>query len=364
MRDTFCVEWDKAHGAKLVDFHGWRLPVSYSKGILFEHEATRTRAGLFNISHMGRIWVTGPDALPLSNYAFTNDLVPTAPGSAEYGMLLNGTGGVIDDVILYKESPERVFWVVNATNIEKDVAQLGMLAAGRKATVENISDPTSMMALQGSLATPVLASVVSGVDPSAMPYFSFAKASIRGREVRVMATGYTGEDGYEIMVDNAGAPAVWDALASHPDVEPCGLGARDSLRLEAGLPLHGNEMDETIQPTETNLMWAVKTGKPGGFFGREALDPDPPRRLIALTLMDAGIPREKYRVISEGVEAGCVTSGVYSPTLKKGIAFAFVGREFLERPLAVEIRGKAVPAVRQKGPWVRNVTKKKAAKTA
>lgn len=363
VRDTFCVEWDKAHGAKLVDFHGWNLPVSYEKGILYEHEATRTRAGLYNISHMGRVWVTGPEALTFSNSAFTNDLVPTALGSAEYGMLLNERGGVIDDVILYKESPERIFWVVNATNIAADVAQLKKLAAGRRVAVDNISDSTSMMALQGPLATQALSAVLKGADPAAMPYFSFARGTVRGREVLVMATGYTGEDGYEVLAKNEDAQEVWNALTERPEVEPCGLGARDSLRLEAGLPLHGNEMDPSIQPTETNLMWAVKMDKPGGFFGREALNLDPPRKRVALTLTVPGIPREKYRVLSDGKDVGVVSSGVYSPTLKKGIAFAFVKKEFLEKPLAVEIRGKAAPVVRQKGAWVRHVTKKKAPKT-
>lgn len=361
-RDTFCLDWDQAHGAKLVDFHGWRMPVSYARGILFEHEACRTRAGLFNISHMGRVWVTGPDAMRFSNLAFTNDLTRTAPNSAEYGMLLNERGTIIDDVILYKETPERIFWVVNSTNIAKDVAQLTRLAAGRDVRIENISDATSMMALQGPLAAKALSSVVEGLDVDAMPYFSFGKGRIRGFDVVVMATGYTGEDGYEIMVGNEGALAVWEALAGHPDVEPCGLGARDSLRLEAGLPLHGNEISEANQPTGTFLMWAVKMDKPGGFVGREALVMDPPRRLVGLTLEGAGIPREGYPVVSDGREVGVVTSGVWSPTLKKGIALASVEKYALEAPLAVLIRGKAVSAARAKLPWYRNVTKKRAPK--
>ena len=363
-RDTFCVEWDVKHNAKLVDFHGWRLPVSYEKGILFEHEATRTRAGLYNISHMGRVWVTGPDALAFSNYAFTNDLSRTALGSAEYGMLLNEQGCVIDDVILYKESPERIFWVVNATNIAKDVAQLKKLATSWKVTVRNISDETSMMALQGPMAAKALSSVVEGCDVDAIPYFAFAQGQVRGHEVLIMATGYTGEDGFEISVANVDALDVWEALMACPEVEPCGLGARDSLRMEAGLPLHGSEIDEAIQPTETFLMWAVKMEKAGGFFGRDALVQEPSRKLVGLTLESGGIPREKYRVLSAGVPAGVVTSGVYSPTLKKGIALAFVGIPFLDRPLAVEIRGKAVPALRAKLPWVRHVTKKRAPKTS
>jgi len=343
-----------------VDFHGWNMPVSYEKGILFEHEATRTQAGLFDISHMGRVWVTGPDALSFSNYAFTNDLTNTALGSAEYGMLLNERGTIIDDVILYKESPTSIFWVVNATNIGKDVAQLKKLSAGRRVEINNISDATSLMALQGPLASKALAAVVTDVDVNTIPYFAFARGRIKGHEVLIMATGYTGEDGFEISVANDHALEVWEAVTSRPEVVPCGLGARDSLRLEAGLPLHGNEISENTQPTESFLMWAVKDAKQGGFFGQAALNRTPSRKLVGLTLDAAGIPREHYRVLSGGQEAGIVTSGVWGPTVKKGIAFAYLKNEFLDKPLAVEIRGKAVPASRSKLPWVRHVTKKKA----
>ena len=175
-----------------------------------------------------------------------------------------------------------------------------------------------------------------------------------------MATGYTGEDGYEIMVDVKDAPIIWDLLTAQPEVTACGLGARDSLRLEAGLPLHGNDIDETTQPFEAGLGWAVKMEKEGGFFGREALNKNPSRKLIGLTLEGNNIPRSHYKIISEGQEVGVVTSGVFSPSLKKGIALAYVKAEFLDKPLAVDIRGKAVPAVKTKLPWVRHVTKSKA----
>jgi aminomethyltransferase len=360
MRDTFCLKWDREHGAKLVDFHGWNMPVSYAKGILFEHEATRTGAGLFNISHMGRLRLYGPQAYKFCQYAFTNDLSKVNIGSALYGFLLNAKGGIIDDVIVYKEANDRFLWIINAGGRATDVEQLTRLAVGKDLTMEVLSDHTALLALQGPKADAVLKRLVKDADLDKVPYFGFGRGTIQGKPAFLMATGYTGEDGYEVMVDVKDAPMVWDLLVSQPEVTACGLGARDSLRLEAGLPLHGNDIDDTTQPYEAGLGWAVKMEKEGGFFGREALNKNPGRKLIGLTLEGQNIPRSHYKVVSEGREAGEVTSGVFSPTLKKGIALAYVKSEFLDKPLAVEIRGKAVPAQITKLPWVRHVTKSKA----
>ena len=361
MRNTFCLAWDEAHGAKLVDFHGWNMPVSYAKGILFEHEATRTSAGLFNISHMGRLRIHGPQAYKLSQYAFTNDLSKAPIGTALYGFLLNDKGGIIDDVIIYKEANDRFLWIINAGGREADVDHLKRLAAGKDLTIEVLSDTTALLALQGPKADAVLKRLVKDVNLDNIPYFGFGRGTLDGKGVFLMATGYTGEDGYELMVDVKDAPAIWELLVSQPEVTACGLGARDSLRLEAGLPLHGNDIDETTQPYEAGLSWAVKREKEGGFFGREALNPTPSKKLIGLTLEGNNIPRSHYKVFSDGQEVGEVTSGVFSPTLKKGIALAYVKTDSIEKPLTVEIRGKAVPASKAKLPWVRHVTKKKAA---
>ncbi len=361
MRETFCLKWDQDHGAKLVDFHGWLMPVSYAQGILFEHDAARTGAGLFNITHMGRLQVSGPDAFSFCQYAFTNDLSKVPFGSALYGFLLNEKGGVIDDVIVYKEADDRFLWIINAGGREGDVAHLQKLASGRKVAVEVLSDQTGFIALQGPKAHEALQSLVGDADLSKIPYFGFGRGTLQGRPLLIMATGYTGEDGYELMMDLKDAPFVWDQLASRKEVTPCGLGARDSLRLEAGLPLHGNEIDDSTQPFEAGLGWAVKMGKAGGFYGKEALNQNPARKLIGLTLEGQAIPRQHYKVMSEGTEAGEVTSGVFSPTLKKGIALAYVKMDYLEKKLSVEIRGKAIPAQITKLPWVRHVTKAKAA---
>jgi aminomethyltransferase len=360
MRDTFCLAWDQAHGAKLVDFHGWNMPVSYPKGILAEHEATRTSAGLFNITHMGRLRIHGPQAYKLSQWAFTNDLSKVNIGSALYGFLLNDKGGIIDDVIIYKEANDRFLWIINAGGRETDVEHLKRLSAGKDLKMDLLSDETALLALQGPKADAVLKRLVKDVDLDKVPYFGFGRGTINGKSAFIMATGYTGEDGYELMVDVKDAPMVWELLASQPEVTVCGLGARDSLRLEAGLPLHGNDIDDATQPYEAGLGWAVKMEKEGGFFGREALSKTPGRKLIGLSLEGQNIPRSHYKVLSDGQEAGMVTSGVFSPTLKKGIALAYVKSEFLEKPLAIEIRGKSVPAEKVKLPWVRHVTKAKA----
>jgi aminomethyltransferase len=360
MRDTFCLKWDQEHGAKLVDFHGWNMPVSYAKGILAEHEATRTSAGLFNITHMGRLRIYGPQAYKFCQYAFTNDLSKINIGSALYGFLLNDKGGVIDDVIIYKEANDRFLWIINAGGRETDVEHLRRLSAGKDLTLEVLSDTTALLALQGPKADAVLKRLVKGVNLDNIPFFGFGRGTIEGKSAFIMATGYTGEDGYELMVDMKDAPRIWELLASQPEVTPCGLGSRDSLRLEAGLPLHGNDIDETTQPFEAGLGWAVKMDKEGGFFGREALNRTPSRKFIGLTLEGQAIPRQRHKVVSEGREAGEVTSGIFSPTLKKGIALAYVKNEFLGKPLAVDIRGKAVPATVTKLPWIRHVTKLKA----
>ena len=361
MRNTFCLKWDQQHGAKLVDFHGWNMPVSYAKGILFEHEATRTSAGLFNISHMGRLRLYGPQAYKLCQYAFTNDLSKVAIGSALYGFLLNVKGGIIDDVIIYKEANDRFLWIINAGGRAIDVEHLVRLSVSKDLTMEVLSDSTALLALQGPQADAVLKRVVKDVNLDNVPYFGFGRGTIQGKPAFIMATGYTGEDGYEVMIDVKDAPMIWDLLVSQPEVTACGLGARDSLRLEAGLPLHGNDIDENTQPYEAGLGWAVKMEKEGGFFGREALNKTPSRKLVGLTVEGQNIPRSHYKVVlSCGKEAGEVTSGVFSPTLKKGIALAYINSESLGQPLAVDIRGKAVPAAVTKLPWVRHVTKAKA----
>lgn len=360
MRDTFCLKWDQEHGAKLVDFHGWNMPVSYAKGILAEHEATRTSAGLFNISHMGRVRISGPQAYKLSQFAFSNDLSKINIGNALYGFLLNKEGGIIDDVIVYKEANDRFLWIINAGGREVDVEHLKFLASGKDLTIDVLSDSTALIALQGPKADAVLKRLVTDVNIDNIPYFGYGRGLINGKSAFIMATGYTGEDGYELMISVDDAPMIWDLLTQQPEVTACGLGARDSLRLEAGLPLHGNDIDDKTQPYEAGLGWAVKPEKEGGFFGKDALNKTPARKLVGLTLEGQNIPRSHYKVFSEGQEVGEVTSGVFSPTLKLGIALAYVKTDYKEKPLSVEIRGKQVPAKLSKLPWVRHVTKAKA----
>ena len=309
---------------------------------------------------MGRLRIKGPQAYEFSNFAFTNDLARVAMGSALYGFLLNEKGGIIDDVIIYKEADDSFLWIINAGGRDTDVAHLRELSKGKNLTLEVLSDQTGFIALQGPKAAEVLGRLAKGTDLSKIPYFGFGRGTIQGKPAFIMATGYTGEDGFELMVPVEDAAFIWGLLASQPEVTPCGLGARDSLRLEAGLPLHGNDIDENTQPFEACFGWAVKMEKKGGFFGKEALNPNPSRKMVGLTVEGQGIPRQHYKVVSASEEAGEVTSGIFSPTLKVGIALAFVKNAFLEKPLAIDIRGKAVPVKMTKLPWVRHVTKLKA----
>jgi aminomethyltransferase len=360
MQNTFCLAWDQANGARLVDFHGWNMPVSYAKGVIAEHEATRTSAGLFNIAHMGRFRMKGPDALACSNYAFTNDLNRAAQGSALYGFLLNKDGGIIDDVIVYKEADDSYLWIVNAGGRESDLHHVMTLSKGRKVEFEQLAESHAMVALQGPKTAEVLKGFVTGVNLDRIPYFGLGVGEFQGKSVTLMATGYTGEDGFEIMMKAEDAPAIWAALATHPAVTPCGLGARDSLRLEAGLPLYGSDLDEETQPFEAGLGWAVKMDKVGGFVGREALRVAPLKKLVAMSFPERVIPRHGYSILCEGRAVGTVSSGVFGPTLKRGIAIGYIPSDCVGKPLSVDIRGTAVPVEVVKLPWVRHVTKKKA----
>lgn len=353
---TFCTGWEKSHGAYLVDFHGWLLPL-YFQGVLAEHRAVREEAGLFNISHMGRLRVAGKDALAFSQWVFTNDLSSIRDGDALYGFVLNEKGGVLDDVIVYRVSPEHLDWVVNAANREKVLSHLRELSRTYAVEIVDETFQTALIALQGPGAQKALEPLVQGVDLARLPYFSFARAKAAGVEVFLSATGYTGEDGFEIKVALENALLLWESLVRRPGVAPCGLGARDLLRLEAGLPLHGQDIGPDVQPKEAGLAWAL--GKEKDFFGKNALQENPPRRLIGLTLEGRAIPRFGAAVFAAGGEWGKITSGAWSPSVQAGIALALGRREGSDGPFTVGIRGQKVPARRVKLPWVRHITRKK-----
>jgi len=333
-----------ARSAKMADFGGWLMPIEYpGAGVLAEHAAVRERVGLFDVSHLGKASVIGPGALEFLNSMLTNDLTKTANGSAQYSMLCNSEGGVIDDLIVYRNSETDFFIVPNASNTSAVVADL-QAKAPAGITVANLHNEYGVIALQGPLAAKVLAHFGVQIE---IDYMAFTYVSIAGCDVIVCRTGYTGEYGFEVLPKWSQAQIVWDALVDQVEANDglvCGLGARDTLRTEMGYPLHGHELSLEISPVMASASWAVGWNK-DQFQGSEVLRDQKERgvnrRLVALKSLDRGIPRADMKVLSDGVEVGIVTSGTFSPSLKVGIALALVNSEFkVGQQLALDVRGR------------------------
>jgi aminomethyltransferase len=329
LHETALVEIHRALGARLVDFAGWRMPVQYA-GILEEHRAVRERAGLFDLSHMGELFVQGDDAGDALAAAVVTDPRTLAPGRAHYSMLCAEDGGIIDDLIVYRLGPTRFLIVANAGNAAIVSDELARRLSGWKAVLDDRSFATSLIAIQGPAAAGVLAPLTD-IDLGALRYYAVAQGTVAGVSALVARTGYTGEDGFEVFVDWAEGPRVWEALADggrDAGVVPVGLGARDTLRLEAGMPLYGNELSRETTPYEAGLGRVVKLEKPGDFVGRTALErvsrDGPSRRLVGLVVRGRGIARHGYPVYAGERETGSVTSGTPSPTLGSAIAMAYV----------------------------------------
>ncbi|RIH85858.1 Aminomethyltransferase [Meiothermus luteus] len=337
-------------GARMVPFAGYEMPLQYAS-ITAEHRAVREGAGMFDVSHMGEFWVRGPGALPFLQYVTLNDVARLRVGRAQYSMLPGARGGVVDDIYLYRTAENEYLMVVNAANVEKDWAYLSALAEGFEVELENASDFFALIAVQGPQAVAMLQKLTDTDLLSPKKNDTFM-GKLAGKWVRFARTGYTGEDGYEVFVAPDEAEGVWEALRA-AGVTPCGLGARDTLRLEAGFPLYGHELTEETSPLCTPFAWVVKAQK--DFYGKPALlGQDCVQRLVGLTL-EEGIPREGYRVLRGDEPVGHLTSGTYSPLLRKGIAMAYVQAELagLGTRLEVEIRGRALPAVVVELPFVR-----------
>jgi aminomethyltransferase len=354
-RRTPLYETHVRAGARLVEFAGWEMPVQYT-GILAEHEAVRTRVGLFDVSHMGEVIFRGPRALEALNRVFTNDLSKVADGQAQYGCLCRDTGGIVDDVVVYRRSAEDLLVCVNAGNRDKDFEWLSSHAGA--ADVRSESDDWAQLALQGPLAAQLLQRLTK-VNLSQLRPYRFAPGEVAGISCLVARTGYTGEDGFELFCASAHAPRLWDALvdAGQPErIQPCGLGARDSLRLEMAYRLYGSDMDDSTTPLEAGLAWVVKLDK-GDFVGRDALvrqrEQGVARKLVGFTLTDAGIPRHGYPVLQDGRKVGDVTSGTKSPTLGIPIGLAYVPTALAAEgsAFAVEIRGRPAAARVVKTPF-------------
>ncbi|HEY9160338.1 MAG TPA: glycine cleavage system aminomethyltransferase GcvT [Desulfomonilia bacterium] len=345
-------------GARVIDFHGWDMPVWYS-GIKEEHMATRGGAGIFDASHMGEIWVSGPDCAGFLNRILTVDVAVLEEGKVKYTFFLNEEAGIIDDIIVYCTRPKEEYMLcVNSSNIEKDFA---WLKAHRKEGVEIVdkSPATAMIALQGPLAGEVLERVIS-FDYDGLKRFYFQTAHTSFGNLIISRTGYTGSDGVEIFMNAEYSPGLWAALIDK-GATPCGLGARDTLRLEMGYPLHGNDLDETTTPLEAGLKFAVDMNKPE-FIGRPVLEKQLAsglkKRLVGLVMEEKGIPRQGYSCGSEGV-TGSITSGSISPVLDTGIALAYMDASVNYGDAAyVVIRDKKLAARIKKPPFVKtNLTK-------
>lgn len=346
-----------AAGARLIDFSGWEMPVQYG-GILEEHRAVRERAGLFDLSHMGELWVEGPGAGEGLAATLVSDPPALALGRAQYSLVCVEDGGILDDLIVYRVGPERFLAVPNAANRTAVAEAFGQRLAPFAAQLDDASLRTALVAIQGPRAAGILAPLTD-VDLTALRYYAIATGEVAGLPAHVARTGYTGEDGFELFLDWAAAPSVWDALLAAGAGEgliPVGLGARDTLRLEAGMPLYGNELSLDTDPYAAGLGRVVKLDKEAPFVGRAALErvaaAAPRRRLVGLILRQRGIARHGYPVFvpserpADRPAAGQVTSGTLSPTLGQAIAMAYVPADQAAPAtmLEVGIREARVPA--------------------
>ncbi|WP_059103258.1 glycine cleavage system aminomethyltransferase GcvT [Shouchella shacheensis] len=357
-RTPLFPEYAKAGKAKTVDFGGWELPVSFSS-IKEEHEAVRTAAGLFDVSHMGELEVEGSDALANLQKLLTNDLSKIGDQQAQYNTMCTESGGTVDDLIVYRRDENRYLLVLNAANIESDIAWISEHVEG-DVNLRNISEETALLAVQGPKAVEVLQKLTSS-DLDAIRPFRFSEGvEIAGVPVFASRTGYTGEDGFELYVGAEQAPVVWNAVLEAGEEHGlllCGLGARDTLRFEARLPLYGQELTREISPLEAGIGFAVKVNKEVPFIGQEVLKEQKEgglaRKLVGLKMTGRGIPRTGYKVFAGETEVGFVTTGTQSPTLGLNVGLAIVeaNQAVLENHLDVEIRGKRVEAVVVKTPF-------------
>ncbi|MGD7009460.1 glycine cleavage system aminomethyltransferase GcvT [Metabacillus sp. 84] len=351
LKRTPLFEWYKESGGKTIDFGGWELPVQFSS-IKEEHQAVRTKAGLFDVSHMGEVSIKGKDSLAFLQKLMTNDVSALKPGGAQYTAMCYENGGTVDDLLVYKKAEDDYLAVINASNIEKDLEWMLQHQSGDVELV-NLSDATALLALQGPLAEQVLQTLTEEKLRD-IKFFKFREdVPVAGVNALVSRTGYTGEDGFELYCRSEDAPVLWSAIlkaGKEDGVLPCGLGARDTLRFESNLPLYGQELSKDITPIEAGIGFAVKPGKEADFFGKEVLknqkENGAPRKMAGLEMLDKGIPRLGYPVFKNGERIGEVTTGTQSPTLKKNVGLALLKAEFtgLETEVEVEIRGRHLRA--------------------
>lgn len=341
-------------GARMISFAGWQMPVQYT-GVIQEHRAVRSSVGLFDLSHMGEITFSGPDAAANLQRLTTNDISKLAPGQAQYTLICNEGGGVVDDVIVYRTDDEEYLMVTNAANTEKDRRYLRERLEGR-VTMVDVSAETALLAVQGPRAEAVLTDLAETTVSQLKPFHA-VKTNVAGVSLLLSRTGYTGEDGFELYCGAKQAVALWERLmeAGKPEgMLPVGLGARDTLRLEARFPLYGNELTEERDPLSAGLSFAVKLEK-GPFVGREALvrikEEGAKERLIGFLMDERGVPRHGYPLVADGEAVGVVTSGSFSPSLERDIGMGYVPAALAApgTPIGIEIRGQVKRAHVVKG---------------
>jgi aminomethyltransferase len=356
LRRTPFYDIHVALGGKIIPFAGYEMPVQYPTGSTAEHRSVRERCGLFDVSHMGEFVVRGEQMVELVDYVTTNDVAKLADGQVHYSTILNDAGTIVDDCLVYKFS-DRIVMVVNASNREKDFAhiQRHLDEKGFDAQIADISDVICLLALQGPDAERIL-QPHSDVDLSTIRYYHHSWGHVDGMHALISRTGYTGEDGFELYFDPSFAERMWNLLVGGGEVTPCGLGARDSLRLEMGMALYGNDIDDTTTPLEANLGWLVKLQK-GDFVGRDALvaqkEAGLTRKLVGFTTAERAFPRHGYPVYFDGKPSGIVRSGTLSPTLGAAIGTCYlpVAGAAEGTSFEIEIRGKRVPATVTKMPF-------------
>ena len=358
MKTTALTETHRALGAKMVPFAGFTMPVSY-EGVTIEHQTVRKAVGVFDVSHMGEFLIEGPRALGLIQKVSSNDASNLTIGKAQYSCLPNETGGIVDDLIIYRIKEEVYLLVVNASNIEKDWEHIAKYNAGVGATMRNISDDYSLLAIQGPMAVAAMQSLTS-VNLSEIKFYNFVVGDFAGiTDVIISATGYTGSGGFEIYCRNEEVSQVWvkvmEAGAAY-GIKPIGLAARDTLRMEMGYCLYGNDINDSTSPIEAGLGWITKFNKDFVNSNSLALEKEkgPARKLVAFELNERGIPRQGYEILdNDGADIGKVTSGTMSPSLEKGIGLGYVpaGLSNPGTSIHIQIRNKAVPATVVKLPF-------------
>jgi len=350
LKKTPLNEMHRELGGKMVDFGGWDMPVQYPAGVIEEHVATRTRAGLFDVSHMGEVWVEGPDAIPFVNRLTTNDVTKLIDGQAHYSALTNDSGGVVDDLLVYRFGPEKLLLVVNAGTTDKDWDWITSHKGNENIALRNASAEYCQIAVQGPEALGIVQKLTD-TRLDEIKYYHFATGKVDGIDSIISRTGYTGEDGFEVYAAPQFAVQLWNKFLEIGNfgktggILPAGLAARNTLRLESGMSLYGHELSDTITPLEAGLGWITKLQK-GDFTGSEALkkkkEEGLKRKLVGFEMKDKGIARDDFDVYINGQKAGYVTSGSPAPFLKKNIGLAFVPVDFANvgQEITIDVRGK------------------------